>query len=88
MFSALLITRLRLNKKLSIYSRGEYFKDQNEILTGPVLNEFHKLVGLNLWGVTAGFEVKPITNSYLRLSGDKFKRKMKMKKYLLQPILP
>lgn len=64
--STLLVARLRLNKKLSIYSRGEYFKDQNEILTGPVLNEFHKLVGLNLWGVTAGLEVKPIANSYLR----------------------
>lgn len=38
MFSALLITRFKFNKKLSLYGRGEYFKDQNEILTGPVLN--------------------------------------------------
>jgi Putative beta-barrel porin-2, OmpL-like. bbp2/LysM domain len=66
MFSVLLITRLKFNRKLSLYGRGEYFKDQNEILTGPVLNEFHQLVGLHLWGATMGFEIKPITNSYLR----------------------
>lgn len=66
MYSALLVTRVRFTKNFSVYGRGEYFKDQNELLTGPVLNEYHKLVGLHLWGATFGIEVKPIANSYLR----------------------
>lgn len=66
-FSSLLVSRYHFNKKLSIYGRGEYFLDRNEILTGPVFNSNHKLVGLDLVGGTGGFEFKPIYNSYLRI---------------------
>lgn len=67
MLSSLLVSRYHFNKKMSIYGRAEYFLDKNEILTGPVLNDYHQLVGLNLVGGTFGIELKPIKNSYFRL---------------------
>jgi len=47
--------------------RGELFHDPNEILTGPVMNENHAIVGLEIAGCTVGIEYKPIPNSYVRL---------------------
>ena len=67
MFSSLLATKYRFTPKTACYVRGELFHDPNEILTGPVLNENHAIVGLEIVGCTAGFEFKPIPNSYLRL---------------------
>ena len=67
MMSALLVSRLHWNKKISSYGRLEYFLDKNEILTGPVLNSYHQLVGLHLIGGSFGLELKPIKNSYFRL---------------------
>lgn len=64
--SALAVGRFHFNKKLSAYMRVEYFDDRNEMLTGPVQNEFHKLVGVHDWGLTPGIEISPIPNSYLR----------------------
>lgn len=67
MFSGLLALKYHLDTKWSLYGRGEYFNDQDEILTGPIENQNHELVGLNIWGSTLGIEYKPIVNSYLRL---------------------
>lgn len=67
MFSSLLAFKYRFTSKWGVYVRGEVFEDSDEILTGPIENENHQLIGLNLWGATAGFEYKPIPNSYLRL---------------------
>ncbi|MBI1222531.1 MAG: outer membrane beta-barrel protein [Bacteroidetes bacterium] len=66
MFSSLLALKYHLNTFWSVYGRGEYFDDRNEILTGPIENGNHKLVGLDIWGLTYGVEYKPIVNSYLR----------------------
>jgi hypothetical protein len=66
-FSTLLATKYRLTSKLAGYIRYEYFNDLNEILTGPVENQNHQLIGLELNGLTLGIEFKPIPNSYLRL---------------------
>jgi len=67
MFSSLIAGKYRLTPKFATYLRGELFHDPNEILTGPVLNENHAIVGLEIAGITAGFEFKPIPNSFLRL---------------------
>ncbi len=69
MFSSLLAAKYRITPIISTYIRGEYFSDPNEILTGPVQNEYHQLIGLKIGGITTGFEIKPIPNSYLRIEG-------------------
>lgn len=69
MFSTLLALKYRLSPRFATYARGEYYADPNEILTGPIENENHQLVGLDLSGVTFGFEYKPIPNSYFRIEG-------------------
>ncbi len=69
MYSALLAVKLKITPKQAVYSRVEYFYDPDEILTGPVQNGHHQLVGINLLGITAGMEVKPIINSYFRIEG-------------------
>lgn len=68
MFSALAGVRYKFkNDKFSVYVRGEVFEDSDEILTGPVENANHQLVGINLWGAMAGVQFKPVPNSYIRL---------------------
>ncbi len=68
MYSALAAIKYKMfDQQFAVYARGEYFNDPDEILTGPVQNEFHKLVGLNIWGVTAGIEFKPIPNAFIRI---------------------
>ncbi len=67
MFSSLIASKYRFNPKCATYVRGELFHDPNEILTGPVLNENHAIVGLEIAGLTAGFEFKPIPNSFVRI---------------------
>ena len=67
MFSSLIAGKYRISPELATYVRGELFHDPNEILTGPVLNENHAIVGLEIAGITAGFEFKPIPNSFVRI---------------------
>lgn len=55
------------NDKYSIYSRIEFFNDPNEILTGPISNANHQLVGIQAFGLNLGLEFKPIPNAYLRV---------------------
>ena len=69
MYSTLLAVKIKFSPKYAVYTRGEYFYDPNEILTGPVQNGHHQLVGIDLFGLTAGFEIKPIINSYFRVEG-------------------
>lgn len=69
MFSALIALKYRLSPAWALYTRGEYYIDRDEMLTGPVLNQNHELIGLDLTGITCGAEYKPIPNSYVRLEG-------------------
>lgn len=69
MQSALLAVKYKLKKYVGFYARGEFFSDPDEILTGPIVNSNHDLVGLHIFGETVGIEVKPIKNSYIRLEG-------------------
>lgn len=68
MFSSLLAVRYKIKRnRFAIYARAEIFEDANELLTGPVQNANHQLVGLNLLGGTFGAQFKATPNSYLRL---------------------
>ena len=70
MFSMTLAGKYKIkNDKYSVYARLELFDDRNEILTGPVNNANHQLVGINAFGGNAGIEFKPLSNSYLRFEG-------------------
>lgn len=69
MFSSLLAYKYRITPQIAVYGRGEFFSDPKEILTGPVYNDNHTLVGLNVYGGTFGAEYKPIPNSYFRIEG-------------------
>ena len=75
MFSSLIAFKYRFSSKFAGYCRGEIFSDPNEILTGPIVNETHKFVGLDIKGLTLGSEFKVIPNSYLRIEGRALKTK-------------
>lgn len=66
MHDALLAVKYKIAEKLYVYGRADYVYDPDELLTGPVYNENHRLVGLEIMGFTGGFEIKPVENSYLR----------------------
>ena len=70
MYSVTVAAKYNLHKdRYYVYSRLEGFNDDNEILTGPVLNSNHQLVGINAIGFNLGIEYKPKANSFLRLEG-------------------
>jgi hypothetical protein len=69
MASALVALKYRFTQKWGAYGRAELYTDPDEILTGPIENENHTLVGLDIFGFTAGIEYKPIPNAYLRVEG-------------------
>jgi len=66
MFSSLAACKFRITPQWAVYGRAEFFHDPDEILTGPLFNEYHRFVGAELTGGTIGIEYKPIPNSYLR----------------------
>lgn len=66
-WSGLGTIKYRFNPQWATYCRGEYFQDLDEMLTGPILNENHSTVGVNIRGITYGFEYKPIPNSFVRI---------------------
>lgn len=53
MYSALLVLKYQALKKLAAYGRGEYFSDQNRILTNNLD------IGKYIYGITGGLEFKP-----------------------------
>ena len=63
----------RLNPQFATYTRAEFYYDPNEILSGPVENENHNLIGEDLIGLTHGYEFKPIPNSFVRLESRALK---------------
>lgn len=69
MYSFLLAAKYRVTSKWAVYGRVEKIEDLSEMLTGPIENENHQLVGVNMEGITMGIEYKPIPNSYLRIEG-------------------
>lgn len=67
MYSMTVAAKYNLSKsKFFVYARVEGFNDDDEILTGPVLNSYHQLVGINAVGSNLGIEYKPKPNAFLR----------------------
>jgi hypothetical protein len=66
MMSTLLAFKYSIVKKFAVYARGEYCKDPNGFLSGTYTNSVGKASGIDIWGITGGFEIKPIPNSYVR----------------------
>lgn len=67
MVSAMISARRRLSTDWFGYGRLEFFRDPDEMLTGPLYNETHNLVGLQAEAVTVGAEWKPLPNAHIRL---------------------
>jgi hypothetical protein len=66
MGSGNVIAKYKFNNRKAIFGRCEFYQDSNDMLTGPVFNETHQLVGLNAAGLSIGAEIKPTENSYFR----------------------
>jgi len=66
-YSGIVAMKYRFTPRVAAYGRFEAFSDPNEVLTGPIVNENHTLVGLDVIGGTIGFEYKPIPNAFFRL---------------------
>lgn len=67
MWSALISAKYRLLDKFYTYAKLEYYQDQQEMLTGPIIDSRSMYVGLEIGGATVGVEWKPLGNCYLRL---------------------
>lgn len=74
-FSGIAALKYRFTPNVAAYVRGELFSDPDEILTGPLENENHNLVGLDILGGTLGFEYKPIANGFFRLESRALRTK-------------
>jgi hypothetical protein len=69
MYSGTMMLKHKFTSSLAWFGRFEFFEDSDEILTGPVFNQNHQIVGINAEGVTLGFEVKPMETAYVRIEG-------------------
>ncbi len=65
-FSGMIVSKYKFNKKKGIYARYEYYSDANAIESNIYINKSKEKVGLEINGATLGIEIKPIANSYIR----------------------
>lgn len=65
--SGTFILKHKFTDKLAWFGRYEFYEDPDEILTGPVFNQYHAIVGINEMAGTLGFEFKPLESAYLRI---------------------
>lgn len=63
MNSSLLLFKHQSFKKVAFYTRGEWFSDEDEILSAG------SKMGKYTWGATAGIEYKPVKNMALSIEG-------------------
>lgn len=68
-FSTILAVKYRITPMWALYTRGVFYTDPDEMLTGPVLNQNHELTGLDIFDGTFGIEYKPVPNSFFRVEG-------------------
>lgn len=69
LFSSVGTIHYSIAEKLSTYGRLEFFNDPDAIVSSASIDRNGKLSGYSLWGITAGFEIKPLENIYIRLEG-------------------
>ena len=67
MTSAMISARRKIASDWFGYGRFEFFRDPDEMLTGPFYNETHKLIGLQAEAFTIGAEWKPLPNAHIRV---------------------
>lgn len=68
-FGGLLALRYNFNKQFSLSMRGDYFKDDNGILSGTYVTASGKILGLSSWSIASGVEYRPMESCYVRLEG-------------------
>lgn len=66
LFSGLLAARYNIVPKFYISARGEYYEDNNGILSGLYSNNEGDLTGLKASGIAFALEFDPTSNSYIR----------------------
>lgn len=69
MFSAFASMKYRASKNVSLMLRGEVFQDKDAIMTPAFLMPDNTYSGLKAFGISAGTEYNPTSNSYFRLEG-------------------
>ncbi len=52
--SGSLIAKRKFSNKTGLFGRFEFYQDDNDILSGPIYNEQHQFVGLDIVGFTFG----------------------------------
>jgi len=67
LYSALATIKYQWTKKFGIYCRGELFQDPDGFMSGVITDVAGNKTGYKLWGATAGIEIKPTPESYVRL---------------------
>ena len=67
LFSGLLAVRYNFVPKFYISTRGEYYEDNNGILSGLYTNNDGDLIGLKSAGIAFALEFDPTDNSYVRV---------------------
>lgn len=69
MYSGLAAIRLKPTSKFSASLRSEFFNDKNGFLSGVITQTDGTKAGMNAFGFTLGFEVRPVSNAYFRIEG-------------------
>ena len=69
MYSALATFRYQCAPKLGVYFRGEIFSDPDGYMSTTFIDNKGKATGYKLTGYTAGLEIKPTAESYVKVEG-------------------
>jgi hypothetical protein len=69
MFSGVFALKYQCKKGFAVYAREEWFNDPDAFMGGVFADKNGELTGLNLTGTTAGLEIKPTPDTYVRLEG-------------------
>lgn len=69
MFSGFASLKFKASKNISLSFRGEFFQDNDAIMTPVFINSGGTSSGLKALGVSGGVEYNPVPNSYFRLEG-------------------
>jgi hypothetical protein len=67
MYSGLAAIRFKPSSKFSVSVRGEIFNDKDGFLSGTFTDNAGKQTGLIAYGITLGFELRPVENGYFRI---------------------
>ncbi len=79
LYGGLLAVKYKASKKFSVTARGEFYSDENGILSGVFINSDGEAIGLRAFGITLGMEVRPVENAYIRVEGRYLKSDSKQK---------